>query len=152
MKDVDVWRYLLTISGGIASAFFGGFDVIFQVLCILIAVDFFTGYAKAIALSKLSSKKAFIGGVRKFLIFAVIICFAQIDRAITSGASDLFNASPNFPPIFRSSAIAYYILGESLSLLENVAAMGLPVPTGLVTRLDLFKNHADEIPAALKND
>src|SRR5690348_4264918 len=102
MEKIDVWHLSAAIGGGVASAIFGGFDVFFQILCILILVDFVTGYAKAVYLRKLSSKVAFLGGLKKLLIFAVIIAFAQIDRAIQSGATGLFNApTANIPPVFR---------------------------------------------------
>jgi toxin secretion/phage lysis holin len=128
--------------GSLFTAIFGGYDLFFQVLSILIVLDIFTGYIKAISLGQLSSKKAFFGGLKKLLIYFVIIVFAQMDRVVSSGAATTFGFA-NMPPVFRASACIYYICGEGISILENMALLGLQVPQALLAKLKIVHSYVD---------
>jgi len=91
------------------------------------AVDYVTGVLNAIKEKKLSSKVGFTGLLRKVTIFGVVIVAAQVDVALKLDA------------VCRSAVIAFYTANEAVSLLENAAAIGLPVPPKLVEILGQLK-------------
>jgi toxin secretion/phage lysis holin len=129
---------------GVAAAIFGGFDVLFQTLCIAILIDIVTGYIKAFVNRDLKAHTAFIGGLRKVSILAVIVVAAQFDRAVATGAIDVFGAD-SIPPVIRGVVCVYFIASENLSILENVKAAGVNVPDWLIKWLAVYRDITNSV-------
>lgn len=121
-------------AGGVLLGAAGGWDALMQVLVVCMAVDYATGVINAIREKKLSSKVGFVGILRKLTIFGVVILAAQIDAALGLDA------------ICRTAAIAFYTANEGVSVLENAAAMGLPIPQKLIDILGQLKKKGDSEP------
>lgn len=88
-----------------------------QLLKFLVITDFFTGIVKGLIEKDINSRKLFMGGYRKALIFLVIIIANQIDNTF----SDIY---------LRESAIIYYIINEGVSIMENIS-LYIPIPKEL---------------------
>ena len=112
----------------------GGWDALMRVLVICMAVDYITGVINAIREKQLSSKVGWVGILRKLTIFGVVILAAQIDVALGLQA------------ICRTAAIAFYTANEGISVLENAAAIGLPIPQKMVDILGQLKKKGDSEP------
>lgn len=117
---LNAWDILVRFAGA-ASALLGGGDI--GVLCALMALDYGMGLALALlGKSKktpdgaLSARAGFLGLLRKGVMIAVILLAALLDRL--SGQGDLL----------RRAATGFYICNEGISLLENAALLGVPVP------------------------
>jgi toxin secretion/phage lysis holin len=121
-------------AGGALLGLAGGWDALMRVLVICMAVDYTTGVINAIREHKLSSKVGFTGILRKLTIFGVVILAAQIDVALGLQA------------ICRTAAIAFYTANEGISVLENAAAIGLPIPQKLIAILGQLKKKGDGEP------
>ena len=115
-------------AGGLLLGLAGGWDALMKVLVVCMAVDYVTGVISAIKERRLSSKVGFVGILRKLTVFAVVVVAAQIDEALGLDA------------ICRTAAVAFYTANEGISVLENAAAIGLPVPQKLVDLLGQLKN------------
>ena len=108
--------------GGVIGWFFGQADGFLYALIAFVVLDYVTGVMCAIADKELSSDVGFKGIFRKFLIFALVglghILDAQVLGTPDAGA-------------LRTAVIFFYLSNEGISILENTAHLGLPIPTKL---------------------
>ncbi len=107
--------------GGTLGWYLGGLDGFLYALIAFVVVDYITGVLRAIVEKKLSSRIGAHGIAKKVAIFLVVGVGHLIDTYLISGAG-----SP-----LRTAVIFFYIANEGVSLLENSAAIGLPVPEKL---------------------
>lgn len=130
---------LAAIGGAIAS-FFTGMPPIIWVLIAVMSVDFLTGIlcglmgrSKKTETGGLSSKAAFGGLIKKFLILMVVLLAALLDRAVTIGAGVEFEA-------VTGATALWFVAAEGLSIVENAATMGIPIPKVMLRALELFRS------------
>lgn len=103
------------------TALLGGWDVAIKLLVTLIVIDYVTGFLAAAKHKKLNSDVMFWGGIRKGVVFFVIIVAVLADEMLN-----------NSMPVLRTLVIYYYIAREGLSVTENCALLGVPLPQQLV--------------------
>lgn len=113
----DYGRFALSFLGGVLGWLIGGFDVLLYVLIAFVALDYITGILLAIFNKSISSQIGFKGICRKALIFIIFTMGNIIDNYIFASGSAL-----------RTMTIIFYLSNESISILENAGAMGLPIP------------------------
>ena len=107
----------ITAIGGWIGYFVGGVDSLMTALLIFMVLDYITGLMCAIADKKLSSAVGFKGICKKVLILMLVGVANVVDIHIVGTGSAL-----------RSAVICFYLSNEGLSLLENAAHIGLPIP------------------------
>lgn len=107
---------------------FGGLDIALQCLLIAIAIDYISGLIKAYETRTLSSKIGMRGILKKVGLLAVVALGVVIDR-ITGNSGDI-----------RTLVIYYFVANEGLSILENLAAAGVPIPEFVAKALKVIKN------------
>jgi len=120
MNEKTIINSTAAIGGTVLTCLIGGWDSALGVLAILIIVDYLTGLTKGFKSGTLSSSIGYNGLIKKIGIFVAIIVAHQLDMA--SGMN---------PPIFRTLAVYFYIGNEGLSVLENLAILGIPLPNAL---------------------
>lgn len=121
MKNVWNWMQVaLAAIGGGLGWFFGELDGFFYALIAFVVIDYLTGVMCAIVDKSLSSEVGFKGIFRKVLIFIMVGVGHVIDSQIIGSGDAL-----------RTAVIFFYISNEGVSLLENSARMGLPIPQKL---------------------
>lgn len=103
--------------GGWLGYFLGGCDGLLIALVIFVTCDYLTGIMCAISDKKLSSEVGFKGICRKVLIFLLVGIGNVIDVQVLG-----------HPGVLRTAIIFFYLSNEGLSLTENAAHLGLPVP------------------------
>ena len=106
--------------GGWLGYFLGGVDGLLIALIIFMALDYITGLMCAIMDKKLSSAVGFRGICKKVLILMLVGVANILDIHVVGQGSTL-----------RGAVIAFYLSNEGLSLLENAAYIGLPIPDKL---------------------
>ncbi|MEF2813296.1 MAG: phage holin family protein [Oscillospiraceae bacterium] len=106
--------------GGWLGYFLGGCDGLLIALVVFVVVDYITGVMCAIADHKLSSAVGFKGICRKVLIFLLVGIANILDVQVIGTGS-----------VLRTAVIFFYISNEGVSLVENAAHLGLPVPDKL---------------------
>jgi toxin secretion/phage lysis holin len=106
--------------GGFLGWFLGGFDGMIYALVAFMAVDYITGFLRGILEKKLSSRIGARGIVKKVTMFLIVGVAHLADEYLLHSGDAL-----------RTAVLFFYISNEGISLLENAAAIGLPIPTKL---------------------
>ena len=119
--------------GGFLGWFFGGLDGFLYALIAFVVIDYVTGVMCAIADKNLSSEVGFKGICRKVLIFALVGIGNILDVYVLGEGG-----------ILRTAVIFFYISNEGVSLLENAAHLGLPIPQKLKDILEQLHSRSDE--------
>lgn len=109
----------------------GGFDIALQSLIIVIVIDYLTGIASAVYNKKLSSKTGFKGIIKKFCYLLVVALSVVIDNLL--GQSGLI----------RSLVIYFFVANDGLSIIENMAEMGVKLPQKLIDSLEQIKKKGE---------
>lgn len=107
---------------------YGGVDVAFKCLIIIMIIDYSTGVIANRV--NLDSKIGFKGIAKKVMILGLVAVGAQVDKAMGTDGY-----------ICRTLVTMFYIANESLSIVENSAKMGLPVPQKLIDCLEQLKGN-----------
>lgn len=128
----------ITAIGGWLGYFLGGIDGLMIALMIFMGLDYMTGVMCAILDKKLSSAVGFKGICKKVLILFMVGIANIVDLHVIGSGNAL-----------RGAVIAFYLSNEGLSLLENVAYIGLPIPDKLKAVLEQLhdrkeKEHTDD--------
>jgi toxin secretion/phage lysis holin len=100
-------------------------------LIAFVVVDYITGVMCAIADKKLSSQVGFKGICRKVLIFVLVGVANILDVQVLAAGS-----------VLRTAVIFFYLSNEGISLLENAAHVGLPIPEKLKAVLEQLHDRA----------
>ena len=116
----EFWNIIQVIIAGIGGWlgwFLGESDGLLYTLIAFVAVDYITGVMCAVADKKLSSQVGFKGICRKVLIFALVGIGHVLDTQVIGAGS-----------VLRTAVIFFYLSNEGVSLIENTAHLGLPIP------------------------
>ena len=108
---------VIAILATIFTWLFGIWNTAIAVLITFMVLDYVTGLIKGYIFKKLSSDIGLKGIARKAVIFIVLIVAVSLDRLTGNGQW-----------IFRTLVCYFYIANEGLSIVENCAQIGLPVP------------------------
>ena len=121
------------VIGGWLGWFLGGCDGLVIALVIFAVLDYITGLMCAVNDQKLSSAIGFRGICRKALIFAMVGIGHVLDTQVIGTGS-----------ILRTALIFFYLSNEGVSLIENAAHLGLPVPDKLKAVLEQLHDRAEK--------
>ena len=109
--------------------FFGGFDGFLYALIIFVVTDYFTGILAAGIRKELSSEVGFKGIAKKVCIFLLVGVAKVIDTQVLQNGAAI-----------RTAVIFFYLSNEGLSILENSAVIGIPIPEKLKDMLIQLTN------------
>lgn len=119
--------------GGWLGYFLGGCDGLLIALVVFVAIDYITGVMCAIVDHTLSSAVGFKGICRKVLIFALVGIGHILDTQVIGSGS-----------VLRTAVIFFYISNEGVSLVENAAHLGLPIPEKLKAVLEQLHDRSEK--------
>lgn len=101
-----------------AAAYFTGLAPIYQALFVLIFADMISGAFRAFKQKEVSSEVAYSGVLKKVGELMLVAVAVYIQQVI-----------PGTRNVPLPEAIAtFYVYTEAISLLENLAAIGVPIP------------------------
>ena len=126
-------QFIFTAVGGWLGWFLGGCDGLLYALIAFVTIDYVTGVMAAAADRKLSSEVGFKGICRKVLIFLLVGIGHIIDTQVIGSGS-----------VLRTAVIFFYLSNEGVSLIENAAHLGLPVPQKLKEVLEQLHDRAEK--------
>ena len=134
---------ILAAIGGAIASFFCGLPPIMWVLIAVMSIDYITGIlcglmgkSEKTETGYLASHAAFMGLLKKALILLVVLLAALLDKAVSMGTGVTFEA-------VAGATCLWFIASEGFSIIENVAAMGVPIPGILKQALDLMRRKGD---------
>ena len=134
MKEFwNTMQMVFAAVGGWLGYFLGGCDGLLIALVVFAVVDYITGVMCAINDKKLSSEVGFRGICRKVLIFFLVGVANILDVQVIGTGS-----------VLRTAIIFFYLSNEGVSLLENAAHLGLPVPQKLKDVLEQLHDRAEK--------
>ena len=122
-----------TALGGFLGWFLGGVDGFLYALIAFVVIDYITGVLCAISDKNLSSEVGFKGICRKVLIFTLVGIGNILDVYVLGGTG-----------VLRTAVIFFYLSNEGVSLLENAAHLGLPIPEKLKEVLEQLHDRATD--------
>lgn len=139
MEAVWVWIVrTLGAVGAFVAGLLGGWDVTLQVLLLAMTLDFVTGLLVAFHGRSVktqgggfASKESFLGLTRKIFVLLLVCLATALDGALGT------------PGVLRLAVSMFYVANEGLSILENSALLGMPLPAALKTALEAMKEKAD---------
>lgn len=134
MKEFwNVIQLIFTAVGGWLGWFLGGCDGLLYALIAFVVIDYITGIMCAVADKKLSSAVGFKGICKKVLIFALVGGGHILDLYVIGTGS-----------VLRTAVIFFYLSNEGVSLIENAAYLGLPVPKKLKDVLEQLHKRSEK--------
>ena len=134
MKEIWNWtQAAIAAAGGGLGYFLGGWDGFLYALLAFVVIDYITGLMCAILDKKLSSEVGFRGIFKKVLIFSLVAIGNIVDQSVNGEGS-----------VIRTAVIFFYLSNEGVSILENAAHIGLPVPQKLKDILEQLHNRTDK--------
>ena len=119
----QIWsgiQIAFTAFGGFLGWFLGGVDGFLYALIAFTVIDYITGVMCAITDKNLSSSIGFKGICRKVLIFTLVGIGNIVDVYVLGQGG-----------VLRTAVIFFYLSNEGVSILENSAHLGLPIPEKL---------------------
>lgn len=125
-------QLIFAAMGGWLGYFLGGCDGLLYALIAFVVIDYITGVMCAINDHNLSSEVGFRGICRKILIFLLVGIANILDIHVIGTGS-----------VLRTAVIFFYISNEGVSLLENAAHLGLPVPEKIKVVLEQLHDRSE---------
>jgi toxin secretion/phage lysis holin len=121
MNDIlNFIKAVFAAIGGYLGYVLGGHDSFLYALIAFVVIDYITGVMLAIIRKEVSSSIGFKGIFKKVMVFFMVAIGHTIDAyLIKSGGA------------IRTAVIFFYISNEGISILENSANIGLPIPEKL---------------------
>ena len=127
------------IIGSFISTLLGGWDTGLATLCILMAVDYITGWIVAGVFKNseksesgwLSSTAGFKGLAKKGVMLLFVLVAYRLDLTVGS-------------TYIRDAVIIAFIANEVISITENAGLMGIPIPAVIIKAIDVLKSREDK--------
>jgi toxin secretion/phage lysis holin len=121
--------------GTMIAGWFGGWDASLLTLVIFMGIDYVTGLVVAAYFNKspktesgkLESKASFKGLLRKCMILLFVLIGTRLD--LVMGASYV-----------RDGICIAFMANELISITENAALMGIPLPDVLINAINVLKS------------
>ena len=142
LRDFFVTKTELTCSSAVSVVgtvfyyLFGIYDCLMDLLIYCMIVDFATGVTVAWFASepqkKISSKRGLLGGCKKIFILLLVGISFKIDTITNT-------------QMIRTVVLWFFIGNEGLSILENVAKLGIPIPKTLKNKLAQLTNEKEGV-------
>lgn len=124
---------IVAAGGSLITVLYGGWSELLTALCIFMAVDFVTGWIASGIEGKLSSNVGFKGIARKMSILLIVAMGHLMDNVLGTQNE-----------LFESACTYFYLANEALSIIENTARMGLPIPDVLHKAIALVNEKVEE--------
>lgn len=131
MHKVISWA--AAAGAAVAGFLWGEFDGLMYALIVFMVMDYISGVLAAIVNKELSSYVGFRGIAKKVAILMLVGVGHIIDVHVLGGQA-----------VCRSAVLGFYIANEGISILENAAELGIPLPKKLVSVLKQLKESADK--------
>lgn len=142
MKETSLKALFAVVCGGL-SAYFGVIGVPLVVLFAAMCIDYLTGMTKAWVTGELSSRVGVLGIIKKVGYLTAVCVAGIIDWLLISGLKQV-GISIGMEFLFGMMVIIWFIVNECISILENLASIGVPLPKFLTAMIQRLAAVVDE--------
>jgi toxin secretion/phage lysis holin len=134
----EVLCTVVGVVGAFIARLYGGWDAALTTLVIFMGIDFVTGLMVAGFFKKsdksqngaLDSKASFKGLCKKAVIMLIVLMAYRLDLAAGS-------------TFIKDATIIAFITNETISIIENAAAMGIPIPAPILQAIDILRKKGE---------
>lgn len=124
----NTWKIIFSVIATGGTWFLGAWDTLLVALATFLVLDYITGFFAALYLGRLSSYVGLKGIIKKVMLI-VLVGVAHVFDSIT-GMTD---------PYLRTIVIYFILSNEGISILENIAKTGVPIPDMLKKTIGQLK-------------
>lgn len=128
-------RFITEILIAISSTFLyllGGWDIALKCLVIVMIIDYITGVMSAFFNKKVNSRIGLKGILKKVGYLCIVALSVILDTI--SGETG----------VIRTLVIYFFVANDGISIIENIAKMGVPMPKKLIDVLEQLRKKGDE--------
>ena len=122
------------------GVYFGNMVVPLTILIVLMVLDYASGMANAWITRSLSSKRGIEGIIKKVSYFVVIVIGMIADYMIMALGDRIGLEVPRGLTAIGLLVTFWLILNEAISILENLAKIGTPMPNFLKKLIERLKD------------
>lgn len=127
------------VVGAMIARLYGGWDAALTTLVIFMAIDYTTGFVVAAVFHKsdktdsgaLNSKAGFVGLCKKGVIMLIVLMACRLDIVIGSS-------------FIKDATVIAFITNETISIIENAAVMGIPIPAPIMQAIDILRKKGED--------
>lgn len=130
MKIYEYLMWAVSTIAALLAGMIGGCDSMFAFLLVLVLTDIATGFIAAWYNKEINSKVLRRGLINKIFYIIFIWLGVLADNVVLDTTGNYITISGHII-LLRNVIVAYLMLEELVSVLENAAKMGLPVPKWL---------------------
>ena len=128
MEHGNIVKTVLAIGATTLHFLFGGWSLPLQILVAVVTIDYLTGLGAAFVGKRLDSRIGSKGIVKKVGFFILVSLAHLLDKGAGMSA-----------PILQTATIWYLVGNEGISITENLAEIGVPIPEPLLKALERYK-------------
>lgn len=146
MDNINTFKAAITAILAAMTALWGWFGWIIVAWIACMAIDYLTGSAAALRAGEWSSSVARDGIWHKVGSIVAVVVAAILDMVISTIISNIPNVTLPFTysVLLGPLVVIWYILTEAGSIIENVGALGAPIPTWLSKMIETLKSNVDD--------
>ena len=141
MKE-GIFKMGIAAVGASIASYFGALAAPLLVLLCVMLIDYVTGLVKAYMASQLSSRIGLRGILKKLCYMAMVAVGAALDYLLT-GALAQAGIDLHIEMICGMLVAIWLIVNELISILENLAEIGVPGMPALTSLIGRLKNTLD---------
>ncbi len=137
----DTLKLSITALLAAACTVLGKIATPFIILCVMMAADYASGICKAWKKNRMCSSVGIRGIIKKLAYCLAVVAALGIDYVIAYTAR---GGSEKLHPVFALAVIAWMTVNESISILENLTAIGVPLPAFLLKIATKLKQSVEQ--------
>lgn len=142
IKENAVHIILSAVIAGI-SAYFEIIAVPIIMLIVVMVIDYFTGLEGAYVNKQLNSRIGIIGIIKKISYLGLVAVGMVIDYVIKSALTQV-GVNIDFGYCIGMLIVIWLIINELISILENLAEIGVPLPKFITKIVDRLKSTIED--------
>lgn len=136
-------KLMVSTVSSVISIYLGRLFMPLVILGVVVVIDYCSGMAKAFMSKTLSSSTGYRGIIKKLMYFILVAVGGVLDYIIVYGGREI--GLDMHLKYYIGSVVCYWlILNELISILENLGAVGVPLPSWIIALVKRLKQSTDE--------
>ena len=150
MKNIDKIKYTFITVFTAINGFLGSLATPFYILVLTNILDYLTGIGAAVYRGeRVSSETGFHGIAKKVCMWLLVLVGYIVDYIIISMGQTM-HIDFGFSCLVAAAVVFWLLANELISILENVADIGVPMPSFLMKAVELVKEKTEYMADADK--